>query len=400
MKFDKLDRAVDRVMSMQIAPAGCVCALTKDGETVYERCAGYADEEEKRPMTTDTVFDIWSLTKVFVCTAAMTLYEEGAFLLNDPIDYYFPKYRHMEVFERDNWAQLRRRPAKTRMLVRDAFTMATGMPLPAVFGDPRFIHPSLGLSLEVKEKLQKELGSKYTLLDEIKAMAEVPLAFDPGTHWMYGYSHELVAGLVEVCSGLRVGDYMKKKFFDPMGMTSTGYRYQEGWKERAATFYHVDADGKRTPVKESLMGNHGPDDVYEAGGGGLLSTLHDMSIFMNMLANGGIYKGEQYIGRKTIDLMRRNQLNPDQLEDFYINAQNSVYMPGYGYGLGVRTMLDTAKGFSNTSFGEFGWTGGSGTWAAVDPEERFSVVYMHQMSPNQEAVIHPRIRSAAFGCLE
>lgn len=114
-----------------------------------------------------------------------------------------------------------------------------------------------------------------------------------------------------------------------------------------------------------------------------------------MLANGGIHKKERIMGRKTIDLMRKNQLSGRQLKDF----QNS-YLAGYGYGLGVRTLLDPAAGGSNSSPGEFGWTGGSGTWASIDPSEGVSVVYMHQMAPNRERFHHLRVRACAYGCLD
>jgi len=399
MRFDKMDRCIDHIMAQSYGPAGCAVAMAKDGEVLYTRYAGFADLEQGTPITEETVFDIWSLTKVIVCSAAMTLYEKGAFLLNDPIDLYFPEYKMMQVYERDNWAKLRLRPARTRMLVKDAFTMATGMPLGMMFDEDQAEHPAVAAMVKAKKKLEVETGGRYTLQQEIHAMAEVPLAFDPGTHWMYGYSHELVAGLIEVCSGMTVGEYLKKTFFEPMGLKSMGYRFQPGQREKMATFYNQKPDGTKEP-RSGHHPNHEPDATFEGGGSGLMTTVEDFLAFTQMLANGGMYKGEQYIGRKTIDLMRQNQLNAVQLEDFYINAQNAVYMPGYGYGLGVRTMIDRAHGYANTSPGEFGWTGGSGTWAAIDPEEHFSVVYMHQMWPNNEAIIHPRVRAAAFGCLE
>ena len=113
-----------------------------------------------------------------------------------------------------------------------------------------------------------------------------------------------------------------------------------------------------------------------------------------MMANGGMLDGEKIIGRKTIDLMRRNQLNEAQMKDF-----TNPYLAGYGYGLGVRTMMDPAAGNSNSSVGEFGWTGALGTWTAIDPSENLSIVYMHQMMPNMEQYHHHRVRSVAYGCL-
>jgi len=399
MRFDKMDRCIDHIMAQPYGPAGCAVAMARDGEMLYSRYAGYADAEKETPMAPDTVFELWSNTKVVVCAAAMTLFEQGVFLLNDPIDAYIPEYRHMMVCERDNWAKQRIRPARNRMLVKDAFTMATGMPMPADFEQTEAEHPAHAEGIRVLRRLKEEVGENYTILQEARAMAQAPLAFEPGTHWMYGYSHELIAALIEVWSGMSVGEYLKKTFFEPMGLKSMGYRFQPGQEAKAATFYEWQPDGTRTP-KQGHFYTHDPDCRLERGGTGLLTTAEDFLVFTQMLANGGMHKGEQYIGRKTIDLMRKNQLNADQLEDFYINAQNSVYMPGYGYGLGVRTMIDCAHGYANTSLGEFGWTGGSGTWAAIDPEEHFSVVYMHQMWPNNEAIIHPRVRAAAFGCLE
>ena len=121
--------------------------------------------------------------------------------------------------------------------------------------------------------------------------------------------------------------------------------------------------------------------------------MRDYIAFTQMLACGGVYKGERIIGRKTIDLMRTNQLNDQQLKDFY-----SPYLEGYGYGLGVRTLLKPAAGV-NASPGEFGWTRMLGTYVSIDPSEKLSIVYMHNLVPNKEAYIHPRIRNIVYGSL-
>lgn len=177
-------------------------------------------------------------------------------------------------------------------------------------------------------------------------------------------------------------------------MTSTGYRFFGDIRSRMAALYHRDADGTMTDVSASRDVRHQEDQVYEGGGAGLFSTVRDYLEFTQMLAAGGTYKGHHYLGRKTIDLLRGNQLNEDQLRDF----RNS-YLAGYGYGLGVRTMMEPAAGYSPTSVGEFGWTGASGTYTSIDPSEGFSVVYMHQLDPNMEEFHHHRIRAAAYGLL-
>jgi len=126
----------------------------------------------------------------------------------------------------------------------------------------------------------------------------------------------------------------------------------------------------------------------------LLSSSTDFGVFMQMLANGGTFKGQQLLGRKTVDLMTTNYLNETQLKDFH-----NTYLAGYGYGLGFRTLLNKAGGNHNGSLGAFGWTGGSGIWAEADPKEGVSIVYMHNMMPNEELYHHHRVRAVAYGCL-
>ena len=149
-----------------------------------------------------------------------------------------------------------------------------------------------------------------------------------------------------------------------------------------ATMYRRLEEGTLTKTIGLRDEYHKPDAILESGGAGLYSSIRDYLRFTQMLANDGQLDGVKIIGRKTIDLMRRNQLNDTQLKDF-----TNSYLAGYGYGLGVRTMMDPAAGNYNGSIGEFGWTGYAGTWTAIDPSEGFSVVYMHQLEPNMEEYI-------------
>lgn len=223
-------------------------------------------------------------------------------------------------------------------------------------------------------------------------MSKVPVLFDPGTHWLYGFGHELVAGLIEVISGKTVGEFLKSEIFEPLDMKSTGYRYFGDMRERMVTLYQRNEDGILVPMKGMLDDRHEPEAKYEAGGAGLFSNVRDYLAFSNMLACGGVHKGNRIIGSKTIDLMRTNQLNEQQLKEYTFS-----YLEGYGYGLGVRTMMNPTG--SNTSVGEFGWTGMLGTYIAMDPSERATVVYMHNLQPNMEEYTHHRVRNIAFGAL-
>ncbi len=385
-RFEDLSALLQRFVKE--GPAGCGCAVAKDGKTLYEGYFGYADLESKRPVAEDTVYRLFSMTKVIICTAAMMLFERGKFLLNEPLYEYFPEYRDTQVVETGPSGMVYTRRAKNPMLVKHAFSMAVGMPYS--YGDSPTVREMAG----VKDELQKKHG-KYDIVTEVKAMGNVPIAFDPGTHWLYGYGHDIVAALIQVVSGKTVGQFLQDEIFEPLGMKDTGYRFRDDIETRLVSHYKRDENGNMKKIPGFLDEFHQPDSIYESGGAGLYSTVNDYLKFSQMLANGGIYNGTRIIGRKTIDLMRSNQLNAEQLKDF-----NNSYLAGYGYGLGVRTLMSNAEGHSNGSAGEFGWTGALGTYVSIDPSEGLSMVYMHQMDPNMEEYHHLRVRAVVNGCLE
>jgi len=388
--FKHLDALLDQFV--ENGPAGCGCAVAKDGKVIYEAYRGYADLESKRKMDENSIYRLYSSTKVITCTAAMMLYERGKFLLNDPLSNYFPEFKDAKI--------VHTRPDGTRYLapptevirVKHAFSMGVGMPY--AFGNS----PTAEGERKVKAELTEKYG-KYDIVTEVREMAKnVPLASEPGEHFLYGYGHEIVAGLIQLCSGMPTHEFVQKELLDPLGMTSTGYRYFGDTRERMVTAYNRAPDGKLTPEPHPLMDEYfEPDQIYDMGGAGIFSTVRDYTRFAQMLADGGIWEGQQIIGRKTIDLMRQNQLTPSAMKDF---RAEGTYNWGYGYGLGVRTAMDPAVGGYNGSLGEFGWTGAMGTYTCIDPSERFALVYMHQMSPNMEEYHHLRVRAAAFGALK
>lgn len=368
-------------------PAGCGCIVTQNGEKIYEGYFGYANLEKKTPITDRSVYRQFSSTKVIVCTALMMLVERGRLLLQDPIYEYFPEWKDTMVAEEHEDGTYTVRPVKRPIQVMDCLNMSMGIG----YGGDDYTHRQMAA---VRKELEDTIGWNYSLRDDIRAMAQVPVRFDPGEHWLYGFGHELVAGLIAECSGMPVSRFMKENIFDPLGMDSTAYRYQGDMRERLVTPYIRHEDGTMEETTGMFDFRQEEDAVYEAGGAGLMSTVKDYAIFGTMMACGGSYKGERIIGAKTIDLMRQNRLNPVQLSEF----QNS-YLDGYGYGLGVRTLIDPAR-VSSSSVGEFGWTGYMGTYIAIDPTEKACVAYMHNMVPNNEEYIHHRVRNIAFGAID
>ena len=382
--FKELSRLLEEILEQ--GPAGCGCAVARNGEILFEEYHGVKDLESGEPITADSVYRQYSTTKVAVCTGAMMLLERGKFLLNDPIYEYFPEWKDTMVAQPEEDGSYRVRPAKRPILIRDCFSMAMGIG----YGGTDYTHQA---AEKVRAQLRANVG-EYALQQEIKAMAEVPVAFDPGTHWLYGFGHELVAGLIEVVSGKGVGQFLKEELFEPLDMKNTGYHYFGDIRERMVTTYLLKEDGSReaSPYfqRDELFE---PEAKYEGGGAGLFSTVRDYLALTQMLACGGEYQGRKIMGRKTIDLMRCNQLNEQQLKEF-----RNPYLEGYGYGCGVRTLMDPSAGV-NSSVGEFGWTGMLGTYVSIDPAEKLSLVYMHNLFPNREAYIHPRIRNIVYGVL-
>lgn len=372
-------------------PSGCSCALAKDGKTIYEGYFGLSDIGTNKPMTEDTLYRMYSMTKPIICAAALILFERGKFLLDDPYYEYFPEYKHLSRVNINAHGVTDIVPVQNTLLVKHAFSMSCGLPY------PWFNTYTSKVLKQTQEELKQQYG-KYNLQTEVKAVSKVPIAFEPGTRWAYGYGHELVAALIEAVSGMTVGEFLKKEIFEPLGMENTGYRFKsaEEFNERMASMYLRADDGALTKINASFDEFHMPDALYEAGGVGLYSNLRDYLKFTQMMANGGELGGVKILGRKTIDLMRQNQLNDLQINDL---RASMPYLSGYGYGLGVRTMLDPALGNSNGSIGEFGWTGGMGTYTCIDPSEGFSLVYMHQLRPNMEQYHHHRVRAAAYGCI-
>jgi CubicO group peptidase (beta-lactamase class C family) len=371
---------------LELGLPGCACTVVRRGEVVYQEYLGYADLEQRKRIAPDTIYRIYSMTKVVTCAAALMLYERGLYLLNDPLEEYLPEFKQSQVYRVDGQGNITAAPALTPIRIKDLFTMTSGL----TYG---------GDTTETERRTRtvtENTGAAGSVRDLSKALATVPLAFDPGTHWKYGMSHDVLGALIEVLSGQSFGAFLKKEIFDPLGMSDTSFRIAEEKRTRLCTLYDRAEDGTLTPTSRREEDRYQPESRYESGGGGLLSTLDDYSRFAQALVQGGAVDGVRILSPKTVQLMATNHLGAQQLPDF----DRAPVMNGYGYGLGVRVMIDPAAGGINGSIGEFGWAGLAGSWLLIDPVEQLSVVYMQQMIPSLEPYMHPRLRAVVYGALE
>jgi CubicO group peptidase (beta-lactamase class C family) len=366
-------------------PAGCACSVTYQGETRFEDYVGLKDLESAKPITADTIYRIYSMSKVVTCVAALMLYERGLFLLNDPLEEYLPEFKDPKVYRMTEKGEKYITSATRSIRIKDLFTMTSGL---TYEGDGNETEREVK---KVMQLLRRE--NTFNVRKLSVALAKIPLAFDPGTEWRYGLSHDVLGALIEVLSGKTFGEFLSEEIFQPLSMNDTFFKIPDEKKHRLCSLYVRNEEGsllKNTRLDEQYQ----PGTLFESGGAGLLSTLSDYSTFAHMLANGGELDGVRILGRKTVELMSTNHLTSDQLS-FY----NWDYLAGYGYGLGVRTMKSPAAGGSNSSIGEFGWSGLAGTWVLIDPKEKLSAVYMQQMMPNLEAYHQPRLRNVIYGSL-
>lgn len=375
MNFKKLEEFLDHITSWRIP--GCDCTIHIGYDEVFRYQSGYADIENKIPMTSDRTYFLYSVGKVITCTAALQLFEQGKYLMTDPLWKYIPSFKDMYIKQKDGSLV----KAKNDILVKDIFAMSAGL--------------TYDLESPSIKKVKEENDDNCTTAQIIDAIANEPILYEPGTHWAYSLGHDVVGRLIEVVSGMTFGEYLQKNLFDPLEMHDSGFELTSEREARMAAQYRFD-DSENKAVKIPLTNPYKISKMYESGGAGLISTVDDYIKFAEAMANGGVGRnGSRILTAAAIDLMRTNHLCPDALNDF-----NWEQMAGYGYGLGVRTMMDKAAGGSLGSIGEFGWGGAAGAYTMIDPSKKLSVYYAQHMKNNQEPYVHPRIRNLVYYGLE
>lgn len=346
---------------------------------VFRHAAGFSDKEKGIKIKGDETYFGYSVTKLLTCVSALTLFEKGAFLMTDPIREYLPEFSDMQVAETDASGNIRHRPARRDITFRDLFTMTAGLDY------------NLG-SEHILDAVRKTGGNAPTR-EIMRAIAKSPLSFDPGEHWQYSLCHDVLGGLIEVISGMRFETYMKKALFEPLDMKSSALHLTSQTESRLAMQYLNEDEKGIKPI--GAQNPYVLGEAYDSGGAGLVTTVDDYIRFADMLSMGGVgATGERILSKATVDLMRTNHLNDTQMKDF-----NWIQMTGYGYGLGVRTMVDRTRG-SLSPVGEFGWGGAAGAYVLVDPEREMSLYFAEHMRNSLEPFVHPRIRNILYACLD
>ena len=391
MDEHKLSRNLDTLLGgwVERGALPCVQALVhRRGEIVYRRGFGYADLATRRPLADDAIFRLYSMTKVFTSVAALMLLEEGRYKMHDPVSRYLPAFAAAKVGEIDPAGQLLLVPPHREIIVRDLFTMASGLTYP---GDGSVTERELARVWRRIGAAEKA-GKPWSTSTVLKEMARVPLAFHPGEHWRYGFSIDVLGLLIAELSGQTLGQFMAERIFTPLGLRDTGFYLPADKADRLVTMYEVNAAGQFKPAGFDVTYS-APPATFESGGGGLLGTLDDVGRFARLLLGEGALDGVRLLSRKSVELMRTNHLTPQQLADYTWDTQR-----GYGYGLGVRVMMHPEIAGYGT-VGEFAWDGMAGTWFAVDPTEQLVAVLMVQTNPGRHYQFVPNFAGTVYGAI-
>lgn len=368
--------------------AGASLCIVKMGKKIYRENIGFANKEKNIPISNNTIYRIFSMTKPIISVGMMILCERGLFDLYDPVSKFIPAYKNQHVITSNGLESVRK-----DVTIKNLFNMTSGIPYP----DSTTVSGMEMNKIFAKMSSDMEKGILWSTQKFVEAFASVPLIFQPGEHWMYGVSADIMGALIEIISGKTLGEFLKEEIFEPLGMVDTGFWIPKEKKERFAQVYEFNKSDKLIPYtkKHLCLNNYFSSPNYESGGAGLVSTIDDYEKFAHMLLNDGMFNCQKILSRKSVELMSTNQLTTNQL-----NERNWESERGYGYGMLMRTMLVPHESGCLGSVGEFGWDSFTGSWFCVNPEERLIALCMMQNAFLDSYSMISKLKNTIYSSIE
>lgn len=362
-----IDRALDRREL-----AGCSFCLMQNGQEEFYTERGFADLAAGKPISRDNIYRLYSMSKPVTAAAMMALAEDGYIDLLDPVHRYFPSFRHQSYVTPDGDVQ----PVSEEhvMLIRDLMNMTSGLVYP-----DNTTRPGRETDAIYQDAVQR-LGTDHAMstAEFAERIGECTLLFQPGTGWNYSVSADIAGAVIEKASGMRFGDYLQERLFDPIGMKDTGFSVPVPSRDRLVVAYQNENDQEGAPLVP-YTGNHlairndGGENAFESGGAGLFSTLDDYRLFTSMLLNNGVAEnGKQILRPGTVRYLTGGRLNQQQQE--YFDRWRGL--SGHTYGNFNRVMVDPAQAGTIGHKGEYGWDGWLGVYFSNDPECRQTMLLM------------------------
>jgi CubicO group peptidase (beta-lactamase class C family) len=354
---------------------GAVTILARHGKVVEYQTYGMRDVATNTPITKDTIFRAYSMTKPVTGVAMMILYEQGKWLPSDPISKYIPEFAHLKVFKGVD--------AEGKMILADPDHAPTMREL--MTHTAGFAYGFIDNTIVDQAYREAKVMQSQTLQEMIDKLAKIPLLYQPGKGWTYSCSMDIQGYIVEKLSGQSLPDFMRDHIFVPLGMKDTGFYVPAEKRNRFATNYKGTPDGGITRDAE---GSGAPTDyaaqpTMPSGGGGLVTTIEDYYRFASMLANGGELNGARILAPSTVKLMSSNHL-PASLLTGEFGIGLSVMRPGFGYGYDCAVIFDPPEANLSDGKGTFFWDGAAGTWFWVDPTNDIVFVSMIQRMSSRD----------------
>jgi CubicO group peptidase (beta-lactamase class C family) len=362
----ELDASMEQIVADQDV-AGMIWLLAKDGEIATFKSAGMASIEDGRPMTHDSLFRIYSMTKPITGVALMMLWEQGLWEFDDPVSKFIPEFANLKVMSSyDDDGNMTLEPLKRQPTMRELVSHSAG------FGY------GLGGNDPVNQAFRdREVLNSADLDDLVAKVAQIPLLYQPGEQWVYSIAVDLQGYIVEKLAGQKFGEFLDQHIFQPLAMNDTRFYVKPEDANRFADVYRWDRELNRlarNPPRADRPSYHNPDKL-ESGGGGLVSSTHDYARFLQMLVNGGELDGARILSPESIDIMRTNRLR-DELNIY--QTDTSPGRPGQVFGVDFAIIDDPEAANSPQNGGTYYWSGAAGTWFYIDPVEDMYFIGMIQ----------------------
>ena len=349
---------------------GSVALIARKGKIIFHKAYGYNDLNAKTPLDKNGIFRIASQTKAITTVAALMLWEEGKFSLEDPVSKYIPSFANQKVLSSFNASDTSYStiPAKRAITIRDLLTHTSGIGYPGI-GTPEAnaIYAKAGITGGVGVK------APLSLAETMNRLGNIPLLFQPGEKWMYGVNTDLLGYLIQIWSGLTLEDFFTRRIFQPLHMNDTYFNLPTAKANRLVNFFQQDSTGLIKKQDKVFDGNldlsypiHHTD--YFSGGGGLSSTIYDYAVFLQMLLNGGEYNGYRLLSRNTVRMMTMNQIG-----DLFLTGTENKF--GFGFSI----VTENGSRLAPNQAGTYAWGGVFSTSYWVDPKENMIVILYRQM---------------------
>ena len=367
MNFSKLTEYLNSLTGKEAA--GSDVAVFKDGKPIYRHMSGFADIKNGIKISANTIYPLFSSTKIITCIAAFMLYEQGKFDLDEKLSDYFPEFSQMKV----KIDETETKDAENPILIRHLFSMMAGF--------------SYDLELPSLFEYRVETGGECPTSLFPSYLAKEPLMFEPGTSWKYSVCHDVIGALIEKWSGMTFGEFLEKSIFNPLKMKDTHFILPEGKLSRVAERYRYNEETAQLELCPNNV-KYRLGSKFESGGAGLYSTVDDYMLFMQAVLS------EKLIKRETINLMNTNYV-PESALSVYQTGNRG----GCGYGLGVKMLLDASVNDSKASLGSFGWGGATGTHLLFDFEKNLALFYAKNVS-SPDGFIPLKIENLLYEALE